>query len=127
VKLIKLKLTSCSFLPDPRPACLSSPRRRLPRSCSPDSIRGTRGPEEKQKHNEKYIFQRLPSLIAHLVAQNAGFRKALQEVPLLRDHVRQLVHLRLEERDLLGRRDELAIVLVDVLLQLRVRVLGQGL
>lgn len=43
------------------------------------------------------------------------------------DHVRELVHLRLKEGDLLGRLDELIVVLVDIPLQLRVRVLRQGL
>ena len=63
----------------------------------------------------------------YLFSQNAGLHQAGKQVPLLRDHVRQLVHLRLEERDLLGRLDELVVVLVDIPLQLRVRVLRQRL
>ena len=63
----------------------------------------------------------------YLVAKDACLGKPLQQVPLFRYHVRQRVHLVLERRDLLGRRYELAIVLVDVLLQLRVGVFRQCL
>ena len=76
-----------------------------------------------------FSFLGLVDLVSewHFVAQHAGLRHRLQNVALLRDHVRQLIHLRLQEGDLLGRRHELAVVLVDVLLQLRVRILAQCL
>ena len=63
----------------------------------------------------------------HLIAEDARLGKPLQQVPLFRYHVRQCVHLVLERRYLLGRRYELAIVLVHVLLQLRVGVFRQRL
>ena len=49
-----------------------------------------------------------------LAAENARLHEARQQVPLLRDHVRQLIHLRLEEGDLFGGLDELVVVLIDV-------------
>ena len=65
--------------------------------------------------------------IPNLLSEDAGLHQTCEQVSLLRDHVRQLVHLGLQVRDLLRGLDELLVVLVDILLQLRVRVLGQGL
>ena len=65
--------------------------------------------------------------ITHLVAEDARLGEPLEQIALLSDHVRQLVHLVLERRDLLRRRDELTVVLVHVLLQLGVGVLGERL
>ena len=59
----------------------------------------------------------------YLVSEDGGFGQALEQVPLLRDHVGQLVHLGLEEGDLFGRLNELAVILVHILLELRMRVL----
>ena len=64
---------------------------------------------------------------ACLATEYARLHEAGEQVPLLRDHVRQLVHLRLEEGDLFGGLDELVVVLVDISLQLRVSVFREGL
>ncbi len=49
--------------------------------------------------------------IAYFISKNACLYEAGEQVPLLRDHVRQLVHLRLQEGNLLGSLDELVVVL----------------
>ena len=67
------------------------------------------------------------STCTYLVSEDARLCEPLQQVPLFRDHVRQRVHLVLERGYFLGRRYELSIVLVHVLLQLRVGVFRQCL
>ena len=61
---------------------------------------------------------------ACLATEYARLHEAGEQVPLLRDHVRQLIHLRLEERDLLGSLDELKINFTAIDRQQNTKIFG---